>query len=61
MAVKVEFLNEEVETFDAEGDEFSERQDGKLEIHRADGTTKIFKENTWLSVDGKKRSPVFFA
>ena len=57
MAVRVTLMNNGVETFDAADDQFSERKDGKLEIHRADGTTKVFRENTWLSVDGKKKPP----
>lgn len=55
MAVKVTLLDEPwEENFEAEDDTFSERKDGKLEIHRADGTSKVFRENSWSTVDGKK-------
>ncbi len=56
MAVKVTLLDEPwEENFPAEGDTFSERKDGSLEIHRADGTSKVFRKDTWSTVDGKKQ------
>jgi hypothetical protein len=55
MAVKVTLVGGKVESFDAEDAQFTERKDGKLEIDKGDGTTRVFRENTWLSVDGKKK------
>jgi hypothetical protein len=62
MAVKVKLLDAPwEENFEAEDDMFSERRDGKLEIHRADGTSKVFRENSWETVEGKKKPIVGFA
>ena len=44
-----------VETFDGEDDAYSERDDGKLEVHRADGTVKAYAADSWASVDGKRK------
>jgi hypothetical protein len=57
MAVKVKLANGGWEHFDGEDDTFSERTDGSLEIHRGDGTSKVFRANTWQEVDGKKLPP----
>lgn len=46
-----------VESFDDEKDQFTERADGKLEIHRADGTVKIYTADRWLTVDGHRMTP----
>lgn len=60
MAVKVTLADAPwEENFEADGDQFSERKDGSLEIHRADGTTKVFQKGMWLTVDGKKMLPSF--
>ena len=55
MAVQVQMKNGGIEKFDAAGDEFHERPDGKLEIHREDGTVKVFSADLWSTVDGKKK------
>lgn len=57
MAVKVTLNDGAVESFDGADDEFSERKDGKLEVHRADGTTKVYAAGLWSTVDGKKKKP----
>ncbi|MGP4058495.1 hypothetical protein ACTWP6_27345 [Mycobacterium sp. 4D054] len=57
MAVKVTLSNGSSESFDGAGDEFFERKDGKLAIHREDGTVKVFTADTWTSVDGKRKLP----
>jgi hypothetical protein len=46
-----------VETFPHDDDEFAERSDGKLEVHRADGTVKIYAADEWATVDGKRAMP----
>jgi hypothetical protein len=56
VAVKVTLVDTPwVENFEGDDDMFSERKDGKLEIHRGDGTTKVFQEHMWTTVDGKKK------
>lgn len=46
-----------VEPFNGEDDAYVERKDGKLEVHRADGTVKVYTADMWLTVDGKRKEP----
>lgn len=57
MAVKVALNDGSVESFDGEDDEFKERKDGKLEVHKSDGTVKVYAENIWSTVEGKRKAP----
>lgn len=63
MAVKVTLkqrdfhsLQQTVESFDGENDQYYERQDGKLEVYRENGTVKVYAADAWASVDGKRQT-----
>ncbi|QQW36518.1 hypothetical protein [Mycobacterium marinum] len=55
MAVKVTLKNGDIESFDAENDEYWERHDGFLEVHRGEGIVKIFAKGYWVAVEGKQK------
>ncbi|ORW54527.1 hypothetical protein AWB92_19060 [Mycobacterium sp. IEC1808] len=55
MAVKVTLVGNKVEKFDHEDANYDERRDGKLEVDQGDGNTKLYRENTWVAVEGKKK------
>jgi hypothetical protein len=54
MAVKVTLKNGDVESFDGEDDRYYLYADGRLEVHRADGTVKTFMQGSFATVDGKR-------
>lgn len=49
-------LKQKVDVFGGQNDQYYERQDGKLEVYREDGTVKIYAADTWASVDGKRQT-----
>jgi hypothetical protein len=54
---KITSMEPMVDVSDHEDDQYWERTDGKLEVHRADGTVKTYAEDSWSTVDGKRMLP----
>jgi hypothetical protein len=53
----VRSLKPTVETFGHEDDQYHLYDDGKLEVHRHDGTVKVFMPGSFSTVDGKRMPP----
>ena len=66
MAVKVTLKTRDkhsmeltVDSFNGAKDEYYERSDGKLEVHKEDGTIKTYQADAWSTVEGNRQPPDF--